>query len=130
MKDSEKRKKGYDSKLRTAMGEIENVIKKHDIAGFFGLFSKTHVEFKFEPMATWSLIEMGPRNEDHSVNVKIKMRPKLQEEMDATGALVFNMRDLAALFLMNAQELCEKIKERAVVTHTPFDGLNNDDRIS
>lgn len=122
-----KPQKAYSPKLRTAMGEIENVLKKHDICGFFGLFDENNVEFKMHVEASWSLVEFQI-NPDHTANVKIKMRKNMQKEMDATGGFLFNMRDLAALFFNQSDLLCKKICEHAKVTHTPFSGFNNDDR--
>lgn len=120
-------KPAYSPKLRTAMGEIENILKKHDITAFLGLFDQDHVEFKMHVEASWSLIEFK-LNADQTANVKIKMRPKMQKEMDATGGFLFNMRDLAALFFNQSDLLCKKIVEHAKVTHTPFSGFNNDGR--
>jgi hypothetical protein len=117
----------YSPKLRTAMGEIENILNKHDITAFVGLFDKDFVEFKMHAEASWSLIEFKI-NDDHTANVKLKMRPKMQVEMDATGGFLFNMRDLAGLFFVQADRLCQKLEEHSKVTHTPFSGFNNDGR--
>lgn len=119
--------KKYDPKLRQAMGEIENILKKYDCAAIVGLFSKNFVEFKYEPQASWSLIEFK-MNPDHSANVKIKMRPKMQAEMDASSAFLFNARDLSALFFRQSDVLCKELQKHAKVEHKPFANLNNDGR--
>lgn len=117
----------YDPKLRQAMGEIENILKKYDCAAMIGLFSKKFVEFKFEPHASWSLVEfkMSP---DHTAKVKIKLRPKMQDEMDATAGFLFNARDLAQMLFTQINVLCEGLQKHAEITHTAFKDLNNDGR--
>lgn len=43
-----------DPKLKTVAAEIKAVLNKHDVAGIVLLTSKTHSEFMYELMPSWS----------------------------------------------------------------------------
>jgi hypothetical protein len=113
--------KKYDPKLRQAMGEIENILKKYDCMAAISLHSLTHSEFKLHLESSWSLIEFQ-MNSDHTARVRVKIRPKMQVEMDATIGAVYSIRDLSGLFFRQMDAIASEVERKSDVTHTPFSG--------
>lgn len=118
----------YDPKLRDAAKEIEDILKKYDICAFFGLTSETHGEFGLQVESSWSLLE-HITNEDGTAHIKIKIRAKQKDKMDSMGSFVYTMRDLAAMFFQQADQMCDMIQSHCLVLHKPLEGrITNDDR--
>ena len=119
-------KKSYDPKLRVAIAEIENILKKHDIGGMVALFSEDHAEFKMSIEPSWSLARFIRDGEVFHM----KLYNSKQPQLDQTAGMIFGMRDLAAMFFQQTDLMVKKITEHAKVDHKVFGetGIKNDDR--
>ncbi len=116
----------YDPKLRVAMKEIDDVLAKHDIGALVALQSRSHTEFKMAIEPTWSLVRYIRKGEA----VHIKLHHSKQPQLDQTTAMIFNFRDMAALFFSQMDFIAKKVEQHAKVDHKPFGphGISNDDR--
>ena len=118
----------YDQKLRTAMDEIKEVLKKHDIGGFIALNSKTHGEFAMAvDIPTWSKVRFIRDGE--AVHIKLHGATD-HANTEATVAMIAGIRDLCILGYGQADQMLTKIQEQITVVHVPFGGkgINNEDR--
>jgi len=116
----------YDPKLRVAMKEIDAVLAKHDIAALVALQSQTHSEFKMAIEPTWSLVRYIRKGDA----VHIKLHHSKQPQLDQTTGMIWNFRDLAALFFTQMDAIAKKVEQHSKVTHKTFGphGISNDDR--
>lgn len=122
-------KLSYDPKLRTAMAEIKEVLKKHDIGGYVALNSKTHAEFQMMiDVPEWSVIRYIS---DDAGAVHIKLYTKTRHaDAEATVGMIASLRDLTALGFQQADAIMKQIEAHVEVEHkklTP-EMIKNDDR--
>jgi hypothetical protein len=119
--------KTYDSKLREALAEIEQTLKKFDIAAFVTLHSRTHSEFKFCIEApTWSNVRFIKDGE--AIHLKLHTKSDHAKTED-TVAMLYSIKDLCALGFQMMDKLSTRIEQDAKVEHVSFGGgINNDDR--
>lgn len=109
----------YDPKLRQAAAEIQEILKKHDIGAFMGLFSLTHTEFVFHIEPSWSMATFKRNPETGEVEgFRFKQRIKQQAQSDATAGMFFNMRDLAARFFQYADNAIKLLEQHMKIDHT------------
>lgn len=109
---------GYDPKLRAAAEEIKQVMKKHDIAGFVGLFSISHAEFVFEIESSWSIAKWKRDPETGDVQgFRFSVRKNKKAEGDATAGLFCNMRDLSARFFQYADNAIKLLEQHMKIDH-------------
>lgn len=119
--------KNYDPKLREAMDEIVEVLKKHDVGGFIALGSRHHAEFKMAiDHMSWSNVRFMKDGE----RVHIKLHSKSDHaNTEATVGLVASTRDLCALGFQQTEAIMKQIEQHVKVEHVVFGkGINNDDR--
>jgi hypothetical protein len=118
--------KNYDPKLRAAMAEINNVMKRYDICGIVGLCSESHQEFVMKIESKWSLAYYKRDGEA----VHLKLHQSKQPQLDQTGGMIFGLRDLAALFFGQLDHIAKRVGQVMQVDHKPFgkNGITNDDR--
>jgi hypothetical protein len=118
--------KNYDPKLRTAMKEIEEILKKYDIGATITLQSEKHAEFKMFVETSWSLARFI-RDGDA---FHIKLYNSRQPQLDWTAGMIYSMRDLSALFFQQTEQIIKKIEEHSKVDHKIFGlkGITNEDR--
>ena len=120
--------KSYDPKLREAMTEIEEVLKKHDIGGFIALASPSHTEFKVAiDVPTWSVVRYIKDGE--AVHIKLYTKSR-HADTEATVHMIASIRDLCVLAFGQTEQIMNKIEEQVKVVHVPFGGkgITNDDR--
>lgn len=119
--------KGYDSKLRDAMAEIEEILKKFDIGAFITLHSRTHSEFKFCIEApTWSNVRFIKEGE--AIHLRLYSKSEHAKTEDTIGML-YSIKDLCAAGYLQMDKLSTRIEQDAKVEHVAFGGgINNDDR--
>jgi hypothetical protein len=120
--------KSYDPKLREAMTEIEEVLKKHDIGGYIALTSKTHSEFRVAiDIPTWSVVRYIRDGE--AVHIKLYTASR-HADTEATVHMIASIRDQSVLAFGQTEQIMNKIEEQIKVVHVPFgrDGITNDDR--
>lgn len=117
----------YDPKLRTAMAEIEQVLKNHNIGGFIALNSRTHGEFKVAiDIPDWSIVRYIM--DKNAVHLKLYTKSRHRDTEDTVG-MIAGIRDLCFLALQQTQHIMDKIEEQVKVIHLPFgDGITNEDR--
>ncbi len=105
-----------DPKLKDAAAEIDAVLQKYGIAGFYGLASSTHAEFKLT-FPQWSLIST-----EHE-HVRFRARSAEPERTEASVHLAFSLRDIAGLMFQNLEAITRLISSQLEVDHSPFSGL-------
>lgn len=113
----------YDQRLRDAMEEIEEVLKRYDIGGFIALQSRTHGEFKLAiDHMKWSIVRFIRNGEAVHLKLYTKSRHKDTED---TVSVIAGIRDVCALGFSQAEQIEEQVK----VVHVPFGGgITNEDR--
>lgn len=118
--------KRYSPKLRVAIAEVEAVLRKHDVGGMISLYSEQHCEFKFVIDPSWSLARFIRQGEAFHMKIYHSQQPKL----DYTVGMLHSMRDIAALFFSQADQMCKQIAMHGIVERRPFavSDINNDDR--
>ncbi len=123
--------KTYDPLLRKAMGEIVQIMKKYDCAGYVALGSLTHFEFRLMPEASWSMLstEISP---DCSYSLRVKIKGKLdkarQQMADASIGFLYNLRDHLGIQVLGLFRLSDYLDTKAKIDHKPGDPRQNDDR--
>lgn len=117
----------YDPKLREAMDEIKEILKKHDIGGFITLNSRSHGEFAMAvDLPTWSVVRYLRDGEAMHMKLYTKSR---HADTEDTVAMIASIRDLCALGFDQSQKMMDKIEEQVKVTHLPVVGrITNEDR--
>lgn len=122
-------KLSYDPKLRTAMAEIKEVLKKHDIGGYVALQSRTHAEFQvLIDVPTWSVARYI-KNDAGAVHLKLYTKSRHKDTQDTVG-MVASLRDLCAIGFQQTDLLMKQIEAHVEVDHpklTP-EMIKNDDR--
>lgn len=117
---------GYDPKLREAMTEIDEILKRYDIGAFVTLHSKAHTEFKFKIDPTWSMMRFIKEGE--VVHIKLHNATN-KENTEASVGMIYSIRDLCGMYFMQCDKLADQIEKHCKVIHVPFgSGINNDDR--
>lgn len=127
-------KKTYDPKLRLAMVEIEEILRRHDLVAFISLGSLTHGEFMLHTDASWSCMK-PEKFPDGRAAMRFKSKglvpgTKEFEGLEATAAFICNSADLCNRFSQVFYALKAEIGTKAVLTHEPLtdDRISNDDR--
>jgi len=91
-----------DPKLKTAMREIEAVLKKHDCAGLIPLVSEKHAEYLYEIAPSWSCARV---EETTDKGFGIRIRSKLKDypskeaqkkSIEATAGMFLSFANMAA----------------------------------
>ena len=120
--------KSYDQKLRDAMSEIEEVLRKYDCGALISLHSKSHSEFRlFIETPTWSNVRWI--RDGQGVHLKLHSKSD-HENTEATVAMLADIKDQCAMWFLNTEKLMEQIKSHVTVVHVPFGGgIKNEDRI-
>jgi len=78
-----------DPKLRTALDEIDAVLRKHAIGGHIALVSSTHAAFRLT-LPSWSGIQLLPGEE----GVHFKFKGANREHVASSIHAVLSLRDL------------------------------------
>lgn len=117
----------YDPKLREAMAEIKEIMKKYDVGGYVALGSKSHYEFAMLiDVPSWSMLRWTTENGQAHLKIYAKSQ---KENTDATVGLLVNLKDLCALGFGQLQKCEEQLRQVVEIEHTPFGkGISNDDR--
>lgn len=118
----------YDPKLREAMAEIKEVMKKHNVGGFLAIGNKTHFEFAVAiDIPTWSTIRFTTENGLAHLKLHTKSR---KEDTEATVGLVVNLQDLCALGFQQLDIMKAQIEKHVEIEHTKFgkNGISNEGR--
>lgn len=97
----------YSPKLRKAMEEIKDVLKKHDIAGFIAIHTPGHVEYSHNLMPSYSACNID--NTTGIVVIKGKLEHYLGDKNNRTWIEdVFskfrNRKKKGEFFVSNANE--------------------------
>lgn len=124
-------KLSYDPKLREAMAEIKEVLKKHDCGGFIALNSRSHAEFSVAmDIPSWSVIRYMNDNEG-AAHMKLYTKSR-HADTEATVGMIASTRDLCALGFEQTDLLMKQIEAHVEVDHkklTP-DQIKNEGRDS
>ena len=110
-----------DPKLKAAAAEIDAICEKYGIAGFYGLASSTHAEFKVN-FPAWSLIQP---DSEKGFRIRIKNAEHSHELIESSVHLAYSMRDMAGLQFQNFEAVCKTLAERIDIEHEPFHQLWN-----
>lgn len=117
--------KTYDEKLRHAMNDIYDLLRKYDIAGFIVLESKTHGEFKMAiDHMSWSNIRF--LKEGQAAHIKIYAKSD-KENTEATVGAIANIRDMCAMGFQQTEFMMNKIEQQVKVEHIRSE-ITNEDR--
>lgn len=115
-------------KLKEAMGEIEEILKKHDIAAVIALHTPGHGEIKLHIAPTYSVARMVREPDEHGamregIMINTKDMPAGEEKLQA-------MTDTANMFNLLTTMLCsvatflvdvdEGINQQVSVEHSPL----------
>lgn len=106
-----------DPKLKEAMSEITAILKKHDIAGVINLVSPTHSEFRYEIDPNWGC---GYWEDKDKGLFRFKGNKDTHQKIELTAHMLFQLRDLSALYFKNMDTLCEQFQTQVKVEHTGF----------
>lgn len=109
----------FDPKLKIAMSEVEAVLRKHDIGGFFSLNSKLGGEFRFM-LPSWGLLFEEETPKGPAVRLRIKVKEHTKEQVELTAAYIFSGRDISATFFQFFDRFAREIQAHAEVEHKPF----------
>lgn len=110
--------KNHDPKLREAMVEIEEVLKRYDIGGYVILQSNKHAEFKFcIETPTWSNLRFVKEGEAWHIKLYSKSD---RENTNATVAMLYSIRDLCALGFQTMSQAAVQIEQHVKVEHIVF----------
>lgn len=109
-----------NQKLKAFAIELEHLMKKHEVCGFFGLASKDAAEFNMV-FAPWSLIQFE-KEPAGRVALRIRTRKAEKERTDASFHALYAMRDMAAKTAFNFQHVIDYIDKKypGMVEHHPF----------
>lgn len=126
--------KTYDPKLRSAIREIREVLKKHDCLALINLSSKTHGEFLLHLDSSWSVLKLEDvANGKAGIRVKakgVKVGTQEHDNLEASVAFICNSADFCNHFGQAFYQLKALIGERSILEHNPLtdDRIFNDDR--
>lgn len=116
----------YDSKLKEAMAEIRAICRKHDIASYITLVSKTHSEFGLEITPTWSAAYWEDKNEG-KLRFRVKQaevgKEKAKESIELTCHMIYQIRDLCVQGFQFSENMTKLIEEQVAVEHKSFSGF-------
>lgn len=112
----------FDPKLKQAVIEINEVLKKHDIGGFIALASPTHGEYCLKIETSWSCAYLQNENRVRFRAMKaeypsVEARDKAMEE---TVHLMLQIRDLCAQGFTFGDLLIKELSNHMEITHTPY----------
>jgi hypothetical protein len=118
----------FDVKLKSAMAEIEAIIRKYDIGGFVTLGSKTHGEFEiFYPK--WGLLDCEKMPNGQQM-LKVKIRKAQPELTDSTIAFLLNTRDTCLLMAHNLQQVEDGLRKQVEFDHVPLHEFETEEKPS
>lgn len=110
----------YDPKLKAAMEEIKQVIKKYEIGGAITIASKTHAEFLYE-LPAWSCVSFTDRGLSiYSQKSHFRSIDEQRENQEASFHVIYQIRDIAAQTFMLFEKCTKGIEQHANVEHKPF----------
>lgn len=111
-----------DPILKTAVAEIDAILKKHDIAGVVVLTSKTHVEYLMGISPTWSCCtyEDTPQGKLLRVRAKAVDYPSKEARNEAisdTVGMLMGLSDVMENTVTWLGETCGMIGKQIPFTH-------------
>ena len=113
-----------DPKLKEAAAEIQAIMRKHDIAGYTMLMSKTNSEFMFTLDPSWSAVVVA---EDHirirAKEAELGSKEAVKEKAELTAHILCQLRDLSAHGFSVADHLIKKMETVYEIDHKPYSGF-------
>lgn len=113
--------KGHpDQALKAFALEMEHLMRKHNVCGFFAIASPEAAEFDMT-FAPWSAAQFE-RDPDGHVGLRIKAKKEEREKIEATFHALYSMRDMAIEHARSLANICAGIEHKypGMVHHTPL----------
>lgn len=120
----------YSPKLKIAIGEIKEILKKHDIAGFVALHTPGFTEYLNHVEASYSCASIA----DGGIRFKLKTaevgKERAKEIADGTYNMITHFSDILASHAMLYMQAHDMLKEKwngedGKGNHTSHDQQNN-----
>ena len=83
-------KYAFDPKLKSAVEEIDKIMKEYDIGGCFNLCSETHGEWKYYLTPAWSPLRLTDDGQMGTVKIRAK-----KEDFEGTEDEKIRQRDMS-----------------------------------
>lgn len=116
----------YDPRLKEAMAEIRAICRKHDIASYVALVSKTHSEFGLEVTPTWSAAYWEDKNEG-KLRFRVKQaevgKDRAKQLIELTCHMIYQIRDLCIMGFNFSENMTKLIEQQVEVEHNSLAGF-------
>lgn len=107
-----------DKALKAFALELEHLMKKHEVMGFFAIASKDAAEFNIA-LPAWSAAQWE-RDPQGRIALRFKAKKEERERIEATVHGVWSLRDMAIQHAVNFSAIVAQFEERypGAVHHT------------
>jgi len=114
------------TKLLIARGEIEAVLRKHDICAHVVLAGRGRMESMLHLDASWSNLYLHQDEHGHGIRMRSKVaeyggdRDKQRQDLEATSGMVRGLGETLAMAGMAWLTASEQFDEKTGAEHTPL----------
>lgn len=110
---------GYDPKLKTAIGEIQQILEKHDVSGVIQLISQTHSEFLIH-FPTWSGVQFE-ESTDGEMRLRIKFKKEDIEKGNLTAHLIVDQMQMSSKHFEVFSGLFQTLKTKCLISFSSLE---------